>query len=392
MNLNCDELYSILLEGEDFKNQFKLNFENIDKLSAEIVAFLNSEGGRIFIGVTNNGEIEGLTQKQVDKLNQWISNASRNNIYPTVQLKTQTLQCDGKTILIVFIPRGENKPYSVNKIDVWIKSGSDKRKATVDDIARLLQESGRLRAEENKTSVIINDEILDIEYFSKWYEGYYQETFNLETQNILKLFNNWKLAKGNCFTLAGLLLFGRKPEEEFPEFIIKAVHWQDINHFMDKEEITGNLITQFKRSMDFLKRNLRRIQTGNVNKKSELEIPEEALMEVVANAIIHRDYFIKSPICIEIWNDRVEIKSPGKLPNTLTVNSIKAGIHNERNPVILSFLEKDTDFRYSGMGKGIPRILDYCKRAKVKVDFFNDTDEFQFKVILRRKVNNEKKS
>jgi len=385
MNLTCEELYRILSEGEDYKNQFKLNFESIDKLSREIVAFLNADGGIIYIGITNAGEIEGLTQEQIDKLNQWISNASKNNIYPSVALKTQTLNCEGKNILIIYVPRGENKPYAVKNKEVWIKSGSDKRLATVEDIARLLQESGRLRAEENKTRVKIDEDTFDKNYFSLWYSNYYFSEFDFKNEDIIKLFNNWKLAKGEFFTLAGLLLFGKSPEQTYPQFIVKAVYWQDIDNFIDKDEISGSLITQFKKSMDFFSRNLKRIQRDNVNAPSIWEIPQETLKEAISNAIIHRDYFIQSPIYIEIWKDRVEIKSPGKLPNTLTIESIKAGIHNERNPIILSFLEKDKDFRYSGMGKGIPRILKICKENNINVEFINDEYSLQFTVKFERK-------
>jgi len=383
--LTCEEILETISKGEDFKNQFKLNFESIDKLVAEIVAFLNVEGGKIFVGITNNGKIAGLTSTQIDKLNQWISNASRNNIYPNVLLKTQTITCEDKNILIIFVPRGENKPYAVNKTDVWIRCGSDKRRATIEDIARLLQESGRLRAEENVVDLNLSEENLNKEYFSKWYKEYYNTGFDYESEDIKKLFNNWKLAKEGKFTLAGLLLFAKDPETIKPPFIIKAVYWEDLDNFKDREEITGNLIDQLKKSMDFLRRNLRKIQTGNVNAPSVLEIPEEALMEAVANAIVHRDYFIESPIFIEIWEDRVEIRNPGKLPNTLTVEAIKIGMHNERNPIILSFLEKDKEFRYSGMGKGIPRIIRECKESEVDVEFINDVEKLEFRVIFKRK-------
>jgi len=383
--LTYEEILEIISKGEDFKNQFKLNFESIDKLAAEIVAFLNAEGGRIFVGITNSGKIAGLTSTQIDKLNQWISNASRNNIYPNVLLKTQTITCEDKNILIIFVPRGENKPYAVNKTDVWIRCGSDKRRATIEDIARLLQESGRLRAEENVVDLELSEENLNKEYFSKWYKEYYNIDFDYESEDIKKLFNNWKLAKEEKFTLAGLLLFAKNPEIIKPQFIIKAVYWEDLDNFKDKEEITGNLIDQFKKSMDFLRRNLRKIQTGNVNAPSVLEIPEEALMEAVANAIIHRDYFIETPIFIEIWKDRVEIRNPGKLPNTLTVEAIKMGMHNERNPIILGFLEKDKEFRYSGMGKGIPRIIRKCEESEVEVEFINDVEKLEFRVIFKRK-------
>ena len=382
--LTCEEILVIISKGEDYKNQFKLNFESIDKLASEIVAFLNSEGGRIFVGITNSGEIEGLTNSQLGNLNQWISNACRNKIYPPAVVKTQTINCEGKNILIISVPRGENKPYALNNTDVWIKVGGDKRRATIEDIARLLQESGRLRAEENEVDLDIDENNLNKEYFMKWFRETMGYEFNFDDEDLVTLFNNWKLAKETKFTLAGLLLFGKNPEFIKPQFIVKAVYWEDENNFKDKEEIKGNLIEQFKKSLDFLRRNLRKRQRGNVNAPSIMEIPEEALMEAIANAIVHRDYFIESPIYIEIWDYRVEVRSPGKLPNTLTIEGIKSGLHNERNPIILNFLEKDRGYRYSGMGRGIPRIINKCTEFGVAVDFYNDIEKLEFKVVFKR--------
>ncbi len=110
--LTCEDLMEITSKLEDYRNQFKLNFESIDKLASEIVAFLNSEGGRILVGITNAGQIEGLTSSQIDRLNQWISNACKNNIYPVANVQTQTIICDEKSVLIIFVPKGENKPYA----------------------------------------------------------------------------------------------------------------------------------------------------------------------------------------------------------------------------------------------------------------------------------------
>ncbi len=84
-----------------------------------------------------------------------------------------------------------------------------------------------------------------------------------------------------------------------------------------------------------------------------MEIPEEAFGEAIANAIVHRDYFVRAPIQLRIFENRLELESPGTLPNTLTEQNIQLGIHIERNPIILSALERNKTFRYSGRGTGI---------------------------------------
>ncbi len=150
-------------------------------------------------------------------------------------------------------------------------------------------------------------------------------------------------------------------------------------------EIRGKLIDQYKNSIYFVKRNLRRIQKHtNFNAPGVLEIPEEAFSEAIANAIIHRNYYINAPIQIYLFDDRLEVVSPGNLPNTVTEENIKFGIHIERNPTILSFLEKDDDFSYSGRGSGIPRVLKICEKEGVEVKFIDDKAKQQFKVIFKR--------
>lgn len=381
MEMNCEELYGIIEKGEDYKNQFKLTFDRSEKLAVEIVAFLNSDGGNIIVGIDDFGEIIGLNDKQIREINQWIGNVSKNNIYPSISLKSEILNCDGKNILIIYVPKGDNKPYAFNQVDVWLKSGSDKRKATIEDIRRLLQESGRMYAEEEITEAEIDD--IDIDYLKEWYVEYKNEELN---GNIERVLNSFKLAKENKLTLAGLLLFGKKPQEFKPQFIIKAAYWKDDNHLtvLDKEIISGKLIEQFKNSISFIKRNLKKI-SDNPNLPSALELPIEAIEEIIANMIAHRDYFIDSSNFINMYDNRIEFISCGKLPNSLDVETIKKGIHRDRNPIILNFLEKDKEFKYSGMGRGIERILHYCKKEGIKVEFINDKNKNLFKVILFRK-------
>ena len=116
-----------------------------------------------------------------------------------------------------------------------------------------------------------------------------------------------------------------------------------------------------------------------------LEIPEETFSEIIANAIVHRNYYIDSSIQINLFDDRLEVNSPGNLPNTINEENIKFGVHIERNPIILYFLEKDTKFRYSGKGTGIPRVIKLCEEAGIKLKLINDRQKQQFSVIFYRR-------
>ena len=130
----------------------------------------------------------------------------------------------------------------------------------------------------------------------------------------------------------------------------------------------------------FLKATLRNVQKEDTfNTPGELEIPVPALEEAIVNALIHRNYYIQSPIKIFIFNDRVEICSPGKLPNSLTVEKIKNGLSIVRNPIIHSIAP--FVLHYSGFGSGVERIVDICGD---NVDFLNDTEKDEFRVIFKR--------
>ncbi|NIM12311.1 MAG: hypothetical protein GTO45_09375 [Candidatus Aminicenantes bacterium] len=189
----------------------------------------------------------------------------------------------------------------------------------------------------------------DTDFFLKHYEQYYKEEIKQLEIPLIKLLTNIRLLREERLTLAGLLLFGRNPGRIRPQFSIKGTVFDgnDISRydFKDKEDITGKLIDQFNQAKFFVKRNLRLIQKNrNFNAPGILEIPEDAFSEIIANAIVHRNYYINAQIQIYLFDNRLEIVSPGNLPNTITEENIKFGVHIERNPTILSFLEKDPGF------------------------------------------------
>lgn len=388
--MDCNQLLNVLERGEDSTHQFKSIFDSIDNLAVEISAFANSHGGMIIVGVSDTGEIKGLAKEDVSRINQWISNTTSQKLSPPIFVDREIIICENKRILLIKVPTGTNKPYAVNRTEFWVKNKADQRRATREELQRLMQNSNILFADEIVTDATVDD--FDMEWFKKFYKENFQEDLNQIEIPYLKLLENLKLSTGTDLTLAGLLLFGTNPDERKPQFSIKATYFEgnevSVNYYRDSENITGKLIEKYKSSIYFVKRNLHRIQKGdNFNVPPTLEIPEQAFTEAISNAIIHRDYFINSQIFINLFQDRLEVVSPGTLPNTLTEENIKFGAHVERNPTILTFLEKDKDFRYSGRGSGIPRIIKTCKQNDVTVKFINDTDAQRFKVIFYRPEN-----
>ena len=124
------------------------------------------------------------------------------------------------------------------------------------------------------------------------------------------------------------------------------------------EDIEGCLRDMYKGTLSFLTRNLRHVQNGkSFNSTGDLEIPLEALEELVANMLLHRDYFISAPCRVFIFDNRVELISPGALPNNITIENIRNGVSVIRNPLIISFATKEAGIPYRGIGTGIRRSI-----------------------------------
>ena len=381
--LTSDSLQTILNQGEDSQHQFKENLTNIDSLAAELVAFSNGAGGALVIGVSDDGEVIGLSSKDVGRLNQLISNASSQHVRPPIHPTTQNLTIDDKVVMIVNVPEGLNKPYMDNKGRIWVKSGADKRHVTArEEIQRMFQATGLVYAEESivpETSPSLLHQFLFTEYFEKRYEQTLAES-GLSMEQVLKSLN---LGNGAQLNLAGLLLFGKHPQIFRPAFMVKAAYIDGTDlasqHYRDSEDIEGPLVLQYERGLNFITRNLHRLQAGQgVNSLGKIEIPEITLQEVLVNALIHRDYFISAPIRILMFTDRVEVISPGHLPNHLTVEQIRYGLSNMRNPMIASHATRQMPYR--GLGSGIRRALE----AYPHTELIDDREGNQFKVVMIR--------
>ncbi len=384
------ELLELIEKGEDSQTQFKERFDSIDSLAAEICAFSNSNGGNILVGVSDDGEIIGLSIEDIKKLNQWVSNACSQKIDPQVSVTTQNIKYMDKIVMVINVPIGTNKPYMANGKDIWVKVGSDKRRAKREEIQRLLQSSGHLYADEMPVDNT-NLRDLDLELFKSFYEHRTGEKFEGLDVPLEKVMSNLKLMVNGKLTLAGLLVFGKKPEEKKPQFVIKAVSFFGDSpagsEYKDSRDISGNVPKIFDAGRAFLINNLRKIQKGqHFDTTGILEIPIIALEEALINAIVHRNYFLSSNIRIFIFDDRIEIISPGTLPNTVNVESMKMGIHIERNPILVSLLKDIKGIPYRGIGTGVQRIIRECKNAGIKVDFIEDKDAEQFKVVFYRIV------
>jgi ATP-dependent DNA helicase RecG len=377
------ELKSLIAKGEDSKRQFKEDVRNIDSLAAEIVAFSNSRGGIIFIGVSNKGALTGLSSDDIDRINQLISNAANQHVRSPVTVHTENIATSADRVVIALtIPEGIDKPYFDHHGVIWLKSGADKRRVnSKEELRRLFQDVDLLHADEVPTRAGV--EILNIKLFSDFFQKVYRESLPESHLERTQLLENMNLVNGNRLNLAGLLLFGNKPQVYKPEFVVKAVYFAGIkitDSYIDSEDFEGPLSEVFQNSLAFIMRNLRKVQKHKgVNTVGEPEIPESVFEELLVNALIHRDYFITAPIRLFIFEDRIEIINPGYLPNHLTVEKIVAGNSVQRNPILASFAAKGL-LPYRGLGTGVRRALQYWS----KIEFIDNRDDCTFTSITFR--------
>jgi ATP-dependent DNA helicase RecG len=360
------ELIELIARGEDSRTQFKLSQDvtNARSLAGEMAAFANSRGGRIIIGVDCAGSIVGLSPDDIRRINQLISNAATNCVRPSINPETENISVGELLVMVVTLPEGVSKPYSDNEGVFWIKSGSDKRRVTArEEIQRIMQEAELVHADGLPVEGTTADDVHMghiAEFFITLYGESIDEALEKSGISVLQLLNNLGLARGSTLNLAGLLLFGKNPQRHRPAFVVKAVSFLGNDpagvKYRDSEDISGCLRDLHARTMSFLTRNLHRVQGDKgFNTEGDLEISAIALEELVVNMLLHRDYFISAPWRVFIFDDRIELISPGSLPNSITIENIRNGVSVMRNPLIASFATKELPYR--GIGTGIRRAL-----------------------------------
>lgn len=377
------ELREILARGEDSHHQFKSDFSHVDGLAAELIAFANTGGGQLLIGVRDDGEVSGLARADVARLNQLLSNAASQGVRPPLNPRSTNIQTSQGLVMVVMVEEGLNKPYMDIQGRIWVKSGADKRHVTArEEMQRLFQVSGLVYADEVPTPPGTVED-LDLVAFARYFQQRYQRSLEDLAQPLPQLLKNLSLVRDGVPTLAGLLLFGKDPSVFKPAFVIKAVAFPGEvlhdNQYLDSEDIDGNLAEQYRRAIAFIKRNLHHVQ-GNqsFNSPGMLEVPLVVFEELLVNALVHRDYFISAPIRLLIFSNRIEIISPGHLPNHLDTEQIRFGLSNLRNPALASHAFYMLPYR--GLGSGIPRAM----AAWSMIDLGDDRRGNQFRVVIRR--------
>lgn len=382
-----EELKDIARCGETTTIQFKEQFTGQKEIAKEMIAFANTLGGQIFFGIKDKtGELVGLSYDEIQTINRELGNAANEHVRPTIYITTDVVRAEGKHFLVCTVAQGKNKPYKGLNGEIWVKQGADKRRITENsEILTLFQDSGSYQADAaGVTDTNFGD--LDRYALNDYLKKVYSLDLDILDDKAEQLLKNIHVLNHNGIpTLAGYLFFGKHPEYYCPTFMVKAVSFFGNElagtQYRDTKEIVGNMPQIYEKSMSFMKSNLHNIQEkgASFNTLGKLEISEEVLEEVLQNALVHRDLLRSAPIRIFIFDNRVEIISPGALAGGLTEDDIRSGKTFQRNPYMATFATNALHYR--GIGSGIVRIL----AEYPEIEIVNDVSGKEFKVIVWRK-------
>ena len=334
--------------GEDSHWEFKqvafagdrLTSPRRDDLADEIAAFANAEGGVLLCGVTDRGDVQGLSRDQIVALDAVVVEISTDSVKPAVRIRTHHLQLQGgKRVLLVHIPEGEALHDSPG--GSYLRVGGSKRRITSDERLRLAQRRGQARFQSFDEQPVPDTGFKTLDD-SLWKPLLSAEGAADPEAALGKLA---LLAPDEAgitrATVAGVLLCTRNPELWFPNACVTAIRYRGRDRAsgqMDTQEITGPLNRQIADSTAFAHRNMRIAARKQPERVDLPEYSDKALFEAVVNAVAHRDYSMRgSKIRLSMFEDRLEIQSPGSLPNNLTVESM-AMRQATRNEALTSVL------------------------------------------------------
>ncbi len=357
-------LFNAIQSGEGKTVEFKEELPSSQAIAKTVIAFSNTAGGKLIIGVNAQGAVTGL-EPDVDilELQDKVASVIYDNCYPNVLPDIYTTTIDTKMLLVIEVYRGNLLPYYLKKYGknegVYIRIGATNRKASDENILELERQRMNISYDQE-----VNREVdfysLDISSIS----DRFTKINKLLDKTVMK---NLKLIleeNGTLYPSNGLLILLGK----FEHVRIKCSRFKGttMDVFLDRKEYDGDLFIQLEKAESFIKNHISlRSKIKGLQREDQYEIPLEAIRESIINAVVHRDYSNDGrDIKIGIYDDMVNIVSPGAFPSTITQDDLLEGRSEIRNKVIarvfkeLNYIEQ--------WGSGIRRIKSSCKARGLK--------------------------
>lgn len=376
------ELLEIIKNGESSGVEFKQDTIENRALAKELVAFANLMGGQIILGVEDDGTVAGTTRTNLEE---WVMTTCRDKIRPELIPYFEVIRDvePGKNIAVVKVEPGWNVHHVWHNQHrtYYIRVGTQSREASTEELERLFQQRGSLRLEIRPVSGS-GIEDLDLrrlrDYFGRVRQQEVPQDEDTSGWRVLLVNTEILSGDGDSFpgTVAGLLLFGKNPNKFLPQAGIDAASYPGREKDYDATEratLRGPMVPLMRKQDGqvelveaglveqagaFIRRNTKvtvQLESG-MRRMEKREYPEEAIREAIVNALVHRDYLLSaSDIELSIYEDRLEIISPGRLPNGITPERMRTGTRAARNQLLKDVMR---DYGYlEHMGMGIPRKI-----------------------------------
>ncbi len=384
------ELLELIGAGENSGIEFKRDDLRPEQLAKELVAFANVRGGRLLIGVEDDGSITGIGRHNLEL---WIMDTVFGRyIHPAIiPYYEEVVLDDGKRVAVVTVEQGVAKPYVVranDREDIYLRVGSQSRLATREQQARLFQESRMLHTEVLPVSGSALDSLDKhrlADYIGRLLQDAPPSAHEEWERRLCALGFLTETEHGVMATVAGLLLFGRAPRRLLRQAGLRLMVFdtQDRSYEAILDEVLNGPLTELREP---LSRGESEIGWSTEQEKTEMGLleravnllkpfisqehgpsaemltrekiwfyPPEVLREALLNAFAHRDWTRAGDVELCVYQDRVEVTSPGSLPNTMTVEKMKAGQRSPRNPLLVDVLR---DYGYvDARGMGVRRKI-----------------------------------
>ena len=381
-----------LLSSPESKNlEFKEAMPSHLAIAKTTCAFANGGGGSIIIGVTDKDRtITGINELEIPDLEEKISNIIYTIVEPTPAFNTTVYNIEGKLLLKIEIFPGSLKPYHLKKKGeiegTYIRLGSTNRKADIDIIEELRRRRMNIGFDEIEVmEASVEDLALEnIELYLKKREKARDIPRAEPDTAFLNKIKATRQQNGTIHpTVAGILLFSNEPENFIPGAVVKCARFMgnDMDEFIDQRIITGSLFAQAEETIAFFKKNIRRsAKIEGLYRTEEYEYPEKAIREVVVNALCHRDYSRRgADIKFAIFDNRIEITSPGGLLPNVNIEDLGTGVSELRNKIIGKIFNESG--LIEGYGTGVLRIRKYIEEKGLPQPEFRDYNGF-FKAIF----------
>ena len=380
--LTQEEIISIANSGEGYNADFKLHVPSkVSELSHDVCAFANSEGGYLLIGIDNSGKITGAT---IDNGKRSVIQDAIHAVSPAVEVKTYAVEVDNKTVWVLDVPAGKDKPY-VSSGAVYMREGANSQKLTAaEEIRSFFQFSNRIYFDAVPCKKFNFDEDFNDEVFNQ---------FKDEASIFGRISDHQILDNLQCFDdetdlikNGSVLFFGKNPQKFFPQAIIRCVKFKGTTkvHIIDDKRYGGTLYQQYLQAQTWIKDKLevQYIIKGMEARDEVWEIPLTVFKEALINALSHRDYYEQGAVTmVEFYDDRVEISNPGGLLAGVRQDFGKKSM--TRNPLIFGLFTRMN--LVEQVASGIPRMKQEMMEAGLTEPVFRIEGGF-FTIELKRPI------